>query len=52
MRAPRRVVFGLVLGAVALVTVAATSPSAAPTGQMTWAVHLTQAPPWLDPGRS
>ena len=52
MRVARRVVVGLVLGVITLVTIAGTGPSAAPTGQMTWAVHFTLAPRWLDPRRT
>ena len=52
MRVERRVVVGLVLGVITLVSIAATGPSAAPTGQMTWAVHFTLAPRWLDPGET
>ena len=30
----------------------AQSPAPAPAGQMTWAVHFTLAPRWLDPAES
>jgi peptide/nickel transport system substrate-binding protein len=52
MRARRRVGSVLLLGIVALITVATTTPEAAPAGQMTWAVHFTLAPRWLDPGEN
>jgi len=52
MRAPWRVGSVLAVAVVALVSLAASTPSAAPTGQMTWAVHFTLAPRWLDPGEN
>jgi peptide/nickel transport system substrate-binding protein len=41
----------LALGAVAAATPAAAADPA-PTGQITWAVHFTLAPRWLDPAES
>jgi peptide/nickel transport system substrate-binding protein len=32
------------------VAAAVSAAAAAPAGQMTWAVHITLAPRWLDPG--
>jgi len=43
-----RAVVGLILGA--LLALAPAALHAAPEGQMTWAVHFTIAPVWLDPG--
>ena len=47
----RRILPVLLLAAVALLFLAAPAPSA-PAGQMTWAVHFTLAPRWLDPGET
>jgi peptide/nickel transport system substrate-binding protein len=41
----------LVLALVLLATVPAVA-DAAPEGQMTWAIHFTLAPKWLDPGET
>ena len=50
MRAQRGIAFAFLLGIIALTTLSPARPAAAPTGQMTWAVHFTLAPRWLDPG--
>jgi len=43
----------LVLSVVALATAGLVVPAAAaPEGQMTWAIHVTLAPKWLDPGET
>jgi peptide/nickel transport system substrate-binding protein len=42
-----------VLSLTALATTGLTVPAAAaPEGQMTWAIHVTLAPKWLDPGET
>ena len=42
-----------VLPVVVLATVGLAAPAAAaPEGQMTWAIHVTLAPKWLDPGET
>src|SRR5215467_5803160 len=49
---PRRSLAPVAL-VVALVTGALTTPvTAAPEGQMTWAVHVTLAPTWFDPAET
>ena len=50
MRAQRGIAFAFLLGIIALTTLSPARPAAAPTGQMTWAVHFTLAPRWIDPG--
>src|SRR6202521_3565091 len=43
----------VVLSLTALTPAVVTTPAAAaPEGQMTWAVHVTLAPKWLDPGET
>ena len=43
--------FGLSVAALASAGLAAPA-AAAPEGQMTWAIHVTLAPKWLDPGET
>ena len=42
--------FLFVLALVPLVTSPTPRAAAAPEGQMTWAVHVSIAPAWFDPG--
>jgi peptide/nickel transport system substrate-binding protein len=35
-----------------LLSTAAVAPAAAPTGQLTWAVHISLAPTWFDPAET
>jgi peptide/nickel transport system substrate-binding protein len=43
---------GLVLLAVAWVSIAAPALAAPPEGQMTWGVHASLAPAWFDPAET
>jgi peptide/nickel transport system substrate-binding protein len=52
MRAQRGIAFACLVGIIALTILSPSRPAAAPTGQMTWAVHFTLAPRWLDPGEN
>jgi peptide/nickel transport system substrate-binding protein len=52
MTVRRAFAIALVLGLVAWIAATVTAPAAAPTGQVTYAVHYTLAPRWLDPAES
>src|SRR5215470_20387862 len=48
----RRLVAAAVLATVLLGVVAAPPASTAPSGQLTWAVHISLAPTWFDPAET
>ena len=49
---PRRSTLTAIVVAALLATVTITPADAAPSGQMTWAVHISLAPTWFDPAET